>query len=242
MNLQYLKTSSATKLRDKIEENLSKYQNNEQEWLGEFFGGQQYYLDTNISVNLPTLAIPDSRSANKDVENVKVLHYYLRELTPQQALDNRLWEYYCHTKYWNYMIHRWPSDNESKILDRYFIKSSSSRSLIRNGISRLWWFGHLTYDPNNKINPYDLLDTLLKYQDIQAAVLERSFGKNNIIRKVFLKTLKNNNSYLETGNAKLVVQRLGKYVNRLGGVGILDVMDEDYLLTKMQSFLDNNWK
>jgi hypothetical protein len=82
----------------------------------------------------------------------------------------------------------------------------------------------------------------LKYQDIQAAVLERSFGKNNIIRKVFLKTLKNNNSYLENGNAKLVVQRLGKYVNRLGGVGILDVMDEDYLLTKMQSFLDNNWK
>ena len=44
------------------------------------------------------------------------------------------------------MKYRWDCKNGSEMLNRYFFNYSSNRSLFRNGISRLWWIGRVTYD------------------------------------------------------------------------------------------------
>ncbi len=76
----------------------------------------------------------------------------LPSLTPLQASDQRLWAYFPHVSHWRYMRKRWPVEqyvakdrSNDKYKDymnqRYLYMADRSRSLLRNGIARLWWYG-----------------------------------------------------------------------------------------------------
>ena len=202
MKLKYFLTNSYETLRNNIEENLTRY-SNESSWVESCFDGN-FDAETNIDVFLPELI--KSSKPSLDIDNVKILYSALKHLTPEQAMDGRLWAHLAHIEYWDYMRIRWEVDGENasgddtheaenkklakQIKDRYFLLSNeNSRSLIRNGIARLWWFGYLTYDLNNTEDHFALTNTLLDYQDTQAALLERTFGKNPEVLKVCLKVL-----------------------------------------------------
>jgi len=116
--------------------------------------------------------------------------------------------------------------------------SANSRALIRNGIARLWWFGRLTYDKNKKENPFELTKTLLDYQDIQGALLERTFGKNNEVLRICLGILAEYMSEIRKKGAKKIIQAFGEYVNLIGGTYFLDTMNPLVLKKKLTAFIE----
>ena len=252
MKLRYFLTNSYENLRNNIEENLSRY-SQETSWAESYFDGN-FEAETNIEVSLPQLV--KSSKPSLDVDNVKILYPALRNLTPEQAMDGRLWTHLAHIEYWDYMHARWGIDGENttgsdsddaenknrklakQIKDRYFLSSNeNSRSLIRNGIARLWWFGYLTYDPNNTEDHFALTNTLLDYQDTQAALLERTFGKNPEVLKVCLTILAEYMPVIREKGGRTIIQDLGKYVNILGGTYFLDTMDKTVLKEKITAFI-----
>ena len=129
------------------------------------------------------------------------------------------------------MVNRWKPEAERDIRSRYFLDGNDSRALSRNGIARLWWFAHLTYD-RARANPYELLEVLISEQNIQHNLLERNFGRNKIILHTILDFIK---SHPEI-NKKEDYERLGKIINRWGGVRLLDCLTKkdivDYLATR----------
>ncbi|MBP5585433.1 MAG: hypothetical protein J6Y92_03655 [Lentisphaeria bacterium] len=249
MKLKYLLTTPCERLQSKIGENIQRY-TNEASWLDEFFD-EPFDAETGIDVSLPKLI--ESPKAENDFENVKLLYPALMVLTPQQAMDQRLWTHLTHIEYWNYMRVRWEKDYTdeasdelssnlqkriNQIKDRYFLSSDgNSRSLIRNGIARLWWFGNLTYDPHNTQDPFALTKTLLEYQDTQAALLERTFGKSSQMLRICLEVLAVYMSEIREHGGRKVIQELGKYINRLGGTYFLDTMDKTVLRNKIDAFI-----
>ncbi|MBO7679055.1 MAG: hypothetical protein J6S75_05230, partial [Thermoguttaceae bacterium] len=54
--------------------------------------------------------------------------------------------------------------------NRFFVTTSESL-LNDNALSRLWWYGHLTYDPQNE-NQYELTEILLTNQTICTDVMD----------------------------------------------------------------------
>ena len=234
MRLKYLYLSSLEYLQSKINENTQRYAS-ETPWIGEFFN-ERYDGDTRIEVSLPKLI--ESSKPELDFENVKLLYPALMALTPQQAMDQRLWVHLTHVEYWSYMRVRWGKDN-TDIENRYFFlsKGKNSRSLIRNGIARLWWFGYLTYDQHNHENPFSLTPTLLEYQDTQAALLERTFGKNPQVLRICLEVLAEHMTEIRNGGGRDIIKALGKYINRLGGTYFLDTMDKTALRNKIDAFI-----
>ena len=252
MRLRYFLTNQYEQLRADIGDNLSKYIS-ETPWIESCFD-ENFDAEAPVEVFLPKLI--SSPKPAVDIDNVKLLYNALINLTPEQATDGRLWAHLSHVEYWEYMRARWDVDRKDiaeedtaqakdrnsnlarQIKDRYFLASDeNSRSLIRNGISRLWWFGYLTYDRHNSEDPFALTKTLLDYQDTQAALLERTFGKNPEVLKVCLKVLTEYMPLIRQSGGRSVIQGLGKYINLLGGTYFLDTMDKSVFEEKVTAFV-----
>jgi len=175
----------------------------------------------------------------KDLENAKIVHKAFPHLTPVQAGDARLWTRLAHVECWTYMRKRWdigriagdPGKAARFVATRYFVPGGSSRALLRNGIARLWWYGHLTHDPGRAGDPYELTAGLLSSLDIAQQVLERNLGRAPQVRTGFLDFLRTNAERLGTssGQRRLRIRGLAKMLNLRGGVTLLDALGPEEL-------------
>lgn len=159
-----------------------------------------------------------------DLENSILLYENLRDLNEVQASDERLWVYLTHVRFWDYMTQRWPIDGMenplNRIKRRYFLRGLSLESIARNGLSRLWWYAHLTYD-ESRGNKYELLEVLMSKQDLIAGITERAFWANRNLRVAILEYLKENPEIASNENQ---TRELLKSLNLIGGVKILPLL------------------
>jgi hypothetical protein len=200
---------------------------------------------TGIYINKTcNLISPASTRKNYDFENSQLLYENIGPLNEVQASDPRLWTYLTHVVFWDYMVKRWPISNVNddsevgRILDRYFLRSLNLESLVRNGLSRLWWYAHLTIDINRK-NKYELTEILLERADISVGILERSLGANKSIRFAILEFLRDNPDIrMQEDKTRILIRKL----NLVGGVKNLPHLYKDNLvdLLKNQISLELN--
>ncbi len=221
-------------LLSNIGSNLDKYRRNDK-WVLELVPQSTRDLPTRIEIKSP-LVLDDPEDNNlKDLENAIRVHKALNQLTPLQARDPRLWTRLAHVDCWQYMRKRWPlerfgvdSEKGSRfIAARYFISQTDSRALMRNGIARLWWTAHMSYDPLRK-NSYELTSVLLYTLDITQQIMERNMGRAPVIVTGFLEFLmQNKDKVLVTGDqGRDRVRRLAKFLNLYGGVCLLDCLTQ----------------
>jgi hypothetical protein len=160
-----------------------------------------------------------------DLANSITLYEALKGLDEVQASDERLWTYLTHVHFWEYMKGRWPIEDSkkplSRIRERYFLRNLNLESLTRNGLSRLWWYAHITLDTHRK-NKYELLEILLQRQDLVVGITERAIGSNKKIRTSLLEYLKENPSIAESEDLS---RELIKTLNLYGGVKILPFLE-----------------
>ena len=74
------------------------------------------------------------------------------------------------------------------VKSRYFFTGNVDRALTTNGISRLWWIAHTTYDESYE-DPYYLTKILLTTQDVAVTIFARNFSRNTNLTKFILKAL-----------------------------------------------------
>ena len=171
-----------------------------------------------------------------DASNALVVYGALTELTPHQASDSRLWTYLCHNECSTYVARRWlngdtnsTGDDARDIYNHFFVHGN--RGLIRdNGISRLWWLGHIAHrvDPGE---PERFLEVLLFRQDPRSALIERpSVSRNYRVLKAIYRVMKND---FDTRERNLFVRETFrdwmKGLNRQGGVVLLDALTDGQL-------------
>lgn len=217
-----------------IEVNLEKYTKNEP-WLSDYFGSNDWRIESNISTGDFELHLP-LENDKFDLENARIIYESLRHLSITQATDERLWSYLTHTEFWKYMRLRWPAESyinnprinkpSDNIREHYFFKSNPDRSLIRNGIARLWWYGYISYD-DTRSDPFELTTILLKKLDITQQLLERSYSRNPIISKTILSVLLEWERSGRPFPNRVQFRELTKHINRMGGVTILDSLDQN---------------
>ena len=176
-------------------------------------GDSGIFLDESFELN------PDK----SDLDNSIALYKSL-ELDETQASDRRLWTYLTHVRFWNYMTKRWSiegiEDPNGRIKDRYFLNNVNIESLSRNGISRLWWYTHLTIDKSRK-DHYELTRILLNRQEIAVGILERRLGSIGCVRKGILEYLRDNPNIM---NNEDKTRELIKFLNLVGGVKNLSML------------------
>lgn len=227
MSLMYLSDRALAQLRHDLPRNQARY-NAEDPWLSESVLGPKWCREANINVGmLPRL---EGTKPADDLQNTRLIHSALKTLTPVQAMDERLWVLLAHTTYWKYMHARWGSDS---VASRFFFKNRGISGLTLHGIARLWWFGQVTYDAT-RTDPYELTQALLSVQDVQTGLLQRNLGRSRRVRSAALTFLGQNEREIEKigtkrGGPGEVVKHLCKNLNLVGGVRLLDALEESQL-------------
>ncbi len=241
----YLREDSLETLRIGIAANLSRYES-AAPWLEAFFAGGRWTYESNRVTAPPfTLSIPASRAVftETDLENTRIVYEALRQLTPLQAAQPRLWAYMTHHTYWDYMRRRWAIEGDtdrdaaSFIRERYFFGPNLARALVRNGIARLWWYGYCSYDAKRS-DSFELTAVLLKNLDIAQSILERSFSLNISVTQTLLEALLERDQRQRPFYNREKVRVLARHLVRVGGVTILDALDKRDLRALIDAKID----
>ena len=244
MKLKYFKEKSYNDLYDSITDNLEKYQNSSTPWLDTFFNNAEYVRESKINALLPELY---SKKNEDDIVDVRNLYNALKnEITPKQASNELLWAYLSHTQYWAYTQQRWKSENKGSefIKNRFFCGNTKDgkadrRGLLHNSVSRLYWYGYLTYQ-EDYARKYELTEVLLSRADLCLNIMERNYSMNRCIVKGMLKAIKQYDDIC--GIEEEEWRNLCKYINRHGAVTLLDIMSEYEIYELSIKYLMDNSK
>lgn len=240
MNLEFLSREATDKLAKEVAQNLDVYRS-------EGTAKLIRPIDCRISkveVVQPPALLDGNGEEKSDAEAAKLIFQWLSNLTPVQASDERLWVLLTHRYFATYVHRRWgqarfesAAHPENVVLDRWFFRGKGLRTCVHNAISRLWWFGYLTYD-RQRSNPFELTDVLLSLQDIQTAFLERTLGPCRPVLRIVLEAIKKHQTaLLGTPKSGDVIQEWAKEIRLYGGAFLLDAVPEERLQYVVESRL-----
>lgn len=237
--LEFLTKEASEDLNQKIAQNASLYY----EGLTSSLLPSNHICRSKISVGTTPKLLEEDGSPKSDLECSKIIFKWLSSLTPVQASDGRLWTYLCHGPFSDYVHARWrlgligAKNPHDVIRNRWFFRGQGVATFVRNGISRLWWFGHLTHDAKRN-DPFELTSALLYRQDVQVALLERAFGRCKPVLTAALESVSKNRARLDsTSKVGPLFQAWAKDINLYGGTYILDALPLDRLSDAVENRL-----
>ena len=86
----------------------------------------------------------------------------LKHLTVAEATQERLWAGLAHMQMRDYFYFRLSEDmakkNDKRLKSALYFVNGAKRSLFVHVLARLWWVGYMTYDENNREDPYWLTE------------------------------------------------------------------------------------
>lgn len=239
-------------LQGRIGPNRKRYSESAS-WIEEFANGSKFEIQSRFSPHLDpdtpiSSILVNSDAATADLENSIRLHEAFSGLSPIAARDPRLWVRLAHVEFWAYMRTRWPLEGRANrqsdsgkaidfIKERYFLAGNDSRTLLRNGISRLWWIAHLTIE-GSKDDPYYYTRLLFSFsdsQDILATLVERNLGRCRAAIQAFLDLAAERPEAMD----RKYYRPLIKCLNAQGGARLIDLMSKDAIKENLNFLLDD---
>ena len=235
MKLSYFLEPVYDDLFSNIELNQEYYMKNTPNWLSLVFSDRNYSKESTIEIQKPSLteidfSKDDSQKSLEDLANIRLLYDSLSVLTPLQATNKYMWTYLSHVTYKDYVHHRWlstPTDVPVRTIRTRFFVTSNANTLYDNALSRLWWYGYISYDTTNS-NPYHLTEILLMNQTIGSDFVDTRYCHNRTIGKGVLLALKEFSEMLGPREGITdYFREFNKYFNRYGAVSSLDFLKSE---------------
>lgn len=234
MHLGFFTEEAYDKLLHDIPHNAERYAEKEN-WLPDYFGSSVDYFKTSaveVDEFVPFYSAgkkDDVQKSQEDLDNTKRIHTAFINLTPYQASNKYMWTYLCHAipEYHGYICDRWMQDKrENTIKNRFFVTTPGSL-LNDNALSRLWWYGHLTYDPQNE-NQYELTEILLTNQTICTDVMDTLNRMNpNRMKGVLLAIRDFKNEIAGSEGITEYFRECKKYLNHYAAVTTLEFLEPE---------------
>lgn len=247
MRLGYFTDKACERLMADIDTNRDKYFSDE-DWIPSFFyGSDDYYKMSSVTVEQFTpYHITDNKMTNadkalEDYHNTIRLYDAFKTLTPWQAAQGNMWAYLCHTdsKCRSYIRHRWLDDpRENTIRARFFAPTNES---LRNdnALSRLWWYGYLTYDQSAE-NPYHLTKILLTNLTIATDIIDTLNRTNPERLKGVLLAIDEFKDKLKVGESLTdLVREANLSLNWRAGVTVMDSLSSDEIRSLYLKYLQS---
>lgn len=243
MIIKYLKENSVDLLKKQDINKNVKYYNGDNSWIIKNYNETELFAAFN-KIEFNDFELVYKEGILDDYENMKIMYENLKELTDSQASDERVWSGLAHSYFWDYMQKRWPLPQESEkqishVLNNYFFWNSTKAPFL-NGLSRLWWYARYTYDEENPENRYELTKYICE-NDINGKIFPLLACKFATSKEVFKNIIRAVKKYEEENNVKLSRDEFGelkKYLNRLSGKIVIDILSKEELYKKVKCKLD----
>ena len=239
MEIGLLKRGVVQSLYDGIEKNLDRYVEGDFEDLlpDEFrrtIRGTNFELADLSSLN-PEVG------GEHDAENSFIAFTALKDLSPYQARDERVWAYFTHLPCLEYSRKRWLSKSRTKertlqdIRSHFFARGGHRGFERNNAIACLWWWGFVA-SRYERASLEETLEAFLHQTDVRSSIIERPTTSRSakvfsaimdaLIKRKFANP--NPQFFARRGNKGIYREWL-KEINRHGGVKLFDSRNENDL-------------
>lgn len=232
INIEILSEEKVLTLKNNKKQVVEKIlSSNNNEWIKDFFGEENPFIKSKVYVNDFELDMSNAENPDEtDYKNARILFENLR-ITEAQACDERLWMGLTFSKCYNYMIYRYPVSITS-LKNKWFYQDTALKAQIfRQGLSMLWWYAYITYDPNNK-NPYELTEYAFKHKDFLISIYSRNFCGSKNVTLGLIRALKDFERDGGNVSSKAIYNGIVKYISFLGGAYIIDFLSEQEIYEK----------
>lgn len=234
MLLGYFTEEAYDRLLHSISENAEYYSGTD-DWLPDFFGpNEEYYKMSAVDVSAFTPAYTpgkktDEQKSSEDLVNTRLIYDAFHRLTPLQASNKYMWTYLCHAKaeYRDYIRDRWMQEERSNTIKSRFFVTTPGSLLNDNALSRLWWYGYLTYDEDNT-NHYALTEILFTNQTICTDVMDTFNRMNHSRMKGVLLAIRDFRDILgDNEGITDYFRECKKYLNHYAAVTAMEFLDSE---------------
>lgn len=230
MYIKYCTDGFLMEFKVNFDRYIPLYKNKDKEKLDRLFSIRNVKEGNLDFEYIPLKASKDSENPEK--YNIKIVYESLKQLTPAQAVQEKLWVAMYNTYYQDHLFDYIDSIKKGKNFEKR-LKSSIvytwgvNRSKIVQNVARMWWLGYYLYDEENKKDPYALLDFYTSTTDIvgkSTVFFSSNFTNNKDLTLGILEGLK---ELVDQGiiyNKREYYNQINKYFNLIGGVRLLDFM------------------
>ncbi|MFU0833938.1 MAG: LAGLIDADG-2 domain-containing protein [Oscillospiraceae bacterium] len=245
MFLGYFTEEAYDRLLTSIPDNADKYAGTD-EWIKDFFKNSKEYYGTSKTVEVHKFtpyytvgAKTDAQKSKEDLENTRRLYDAFKTLTPLQASNKYMWTYLCHTvpEYREYIRNRWMTNARENTIKAHYFVTTTRNLLNHNGLSRLWWYGYLTYDPDSK-NHYALTEILLTNQTICTDVMDTLNRMNFNRMKGVLLAIRDFRDKIGNEGITDYFRECAKYLNHYAAVTNLDFLEPEEIKELALNYMD----
>lgn len=197
------------------------------------------------------LLLPETSEYDNAYENIVSLHSQLRNLTPVEATDPRIWVALENTDFLDYHLRVLKvmgfkaGKQESSIKSRSsFIVNGHKRSLAINNLASLWWIGHVFYDPEHE-DPYHFVK-LFTQTDFRGNFV--ALSSSNVIDSDHIRLGIFDAVFELIQDGKISQNRkafseANKIMNMIGGIRLLDLLSRkevyEYVLKSLPTQLES---
>lgn len=200
-------------------------------WLKDFFHEENPFTKSKLFIDDFEFDMSKENPDETDFENAKRLFTHLR-ITESQACDERLWMGLTFSKFYNYMLYRY-SPTMSMFTNKWlFQKNNAKIQIFRQGLSMLWWYAYITYDKNNKENPFELTEFAFRHKDFLISIYSRSFCGSKNVTLGLIRALRDFEKDGGNVSSRELYNGLIKYISFLGGAYIVDTFTEQEIYDK----------
>lgn len=96
----------------------------------------------------------------------------------------------------------------------------------------LWWYAYITYDKNNKENPFELTEFAFRHKDFLISIYSRSFCGSKNVTLGLIRALRDFEKDGGNVSSRELYNGLIKYISFLGGAYIIDTFTEQEIYDK----------
>lgn len=234
MQPKFMKKDSIDSLLVNFDEARAHYVENDRDWFEQRLAHEHGLRDSRFE--FPDFELTcgagegtEEEYALTDAENVRIVYDAMRDLPLATAADQRFWAGLCHTDLWDYVQYRrrkaLATGKDHDIKASFFFMRGVKRSAHIHCVSRLWWAGRLSYDEENRDDPYALSDLFTSNAFASRLML---FSSSNLTANKST-TLGILDAIQEQRDAGITLRRehfvgATKCLNRMGAITILDYL------------------
>lgn len=241
MKLYIMKTKALEVLKDNLPLIYVKYFTEPtNKWIEELYGENPFIEFKDVPEFSLAPLDADLAKGEIDLRNCKILYEKLMFLSESQACDERLWAGLTHSTFYDYMRRRWgygygkkpktAKKEAGEIKTRFFYQGSGRGGFYRNTLSKCWWVGHNTYDPDNTVNHFEKLD-IIGSNDISTKISDifhnNTFASNPYIFTAIVNALKYFKEENKTLQTQAHIRPALQYLNAVGGSVVIDCLEQD---------------
>lgn len=254
IRLQYITDEGVANLKNNFTVNLPHYKSKDNKIFLNYLKDNNYLLESAYECNDFFSDLKYSKDSNHlDLENIKTVYSAMKDIPASVAFDERLWVGMTHTIMWEYIKKRRKEEafdyngknQQDKIYNSFFTytKHGKKRGTFVNCVSRLWWAGYLSYDEDNKENPFELTEQICKTGFSSTIVLLSSSNilsrKETIIAVLSVTKKRREAGYIITRNDLVGAV---KYLNLVAGITLLDLLGRDEIEEMIDDYYDKKLK